>query len=157
MPDFNAATQKSRRIEAEAQRDLRAGFSLISLSLRLYLPFCPFPLFSFLPRRKLFTRRILVAQDESGGYLLSIDRFWRHAKSFWLSLRGLTFLLIYPSLFLSLSPSSFRFSHLFHTVLISFSIPNRPAIASFFSSFIVLMRSLFRYTLYLTDAFSSLL
>lgn len=53
--------------------------------------------FSFLPRRKLFTRRILVAQDESRGYLLSIDRFWQHAKSFWPSLRGLTSPFIYPS------------------------------------------------------------
>jgi len=104
----------------------------------------------------LFTRRILVAQDEFGGYLLSIDRFWQHAKSFWPSLRGLTFPFIYPSFSLSVSLTFFfRFSHLFHTVLIS-SILNYPAITSLpriFSSFIVLMRSLCRHALYLTDAF----
>lgn len=97
----------------------------------IFLP-RPIPSFSFLPRRKLFTRRILVVQDESGGYLLSIDRFWQHAKSFWPSLRGLTSPFISIPLSLSPFPLSpfFRFSHLFHAVLISFSIPNRPAITS---------------------------
>jgi hypothetical protein len=113
---------------------LRAGFPLISLSLHLsHLPSPrPIPSFSFLPRRKLFTRRILVVQDESGGYLLSIDRFWQHAKSFWPSLRGLTSPFIYPSFSFSLSlscPSSV-FRTFFTAVLISFSIPNRPAITS---------------------------
>lgn len=98
----------------------------------------------------------LVAQDESGGYLLSIDRFWQHAKSFWPSLRGLTSPFICPffSLLLPFSPF-FHFSHLFHAVLISSSIPNRPAITSP-ASFLPLSfwcRSLCRHALYLTDAF----
>lgn len=60
--------------------------SLISLYSVLSTTFPPLALrfssYSFLPRRKLFTRGILVTQDESGGYLLTIDRFWKQAKSF---------------------------------------------------------------------------
>lgn len=81
-------------------------------------PLPSFPSFSFLPRRKLFTRRILVVQDESGGYLLSIDRFWQHAKSFWPSLRGLTSPFIYPSFSLLpfFAPFSYRPHFFFWTV-----------------------------------------
>lgn len=122
---------------------------------------CPPPPSSF--PHSLFFRGVsfllaefLVARDESGGYLLSIDRFWQHAKSFWPSLRGLTSPFICPffSLLLPFSPF-FHFSHLFHAVLISSSIPNRPAITSP-ASFLPLSfwcRSLCRHALCLTDAF----
>lgn len=127
---------------------------MISLSLHLFhlLPL-PFPSFSFLPRRKLFTRRILVAQDESGGYLLSIDRFWQHAKSFWPSLRGLTSPFIYPSFSLPFPPLPFfaPFSHRPHFFFDPG--PSRHYFTNIFPPFIVLMRSLCRHALYLTDAF----
>lgn len=102
------------------------------LASRLYLPLLaiafspifphPFTSFSFLPRRKLFTRRILVARDEPGGYLLSIDRFWKQAKSFWPSSRGLTHPLL--SLVCPFPIVFSLFSHLFHSILISPSTLN---------------------------------
>lgn len=123
---------------------------LISLSLH---PF-PRPILSFffLPRRKLFTRRIFVARDEPAGYLVSIDRSWNHAKSFRPSSRGLL-LSVSPSfyfLFSFLTPFTHR-PHFFYN-------PKRTAITGVFSSFVVPMRSLCHLALYLTDAlFSPLL
>lgn len=88
-------------------------FDIASL---LFFPQLTLPLSLFFRGVSLFTRRILVAQDEFGGYLLSIDRFWQHAKSFWPSLRGLTFPFIYPSFSLSLC-----FSYFFLSFFTSFS------------------------------------
>lgn len=126
--------------------------------LASWLPFdivfpSPFPLFprpissfSFLPRRKLFTRRIFVARNESGGYLLSIDRFWNHAKSFRPSSRGLLLSLSFSLYFLFLFFAPF--SHYPHF----FFDPERIAITGVFSSFIVPMRSLCHLALHLIDA-----
>lgn len=102
------------RSQLETYRDWSpawlASWFLFDIAFPSPFPSPPlFPSFSFLPRRKLFIRGILVVQDESGGYLLSIDRFWQHAKSFWPSLRGLTSPFIYPSF--SLLPFFAPFSY----------------------------------------------
>lgn len=116
-------------------------------------PSRPLPTFSFLPRRKLFTRRILVV----AGWV------WRLSTVDWPILAARQILLavltrpnisLYLSLFLSpplaLLPFFAPFSHRPH-----FFFDPEPSrhYFSVFSSFIVLMRSLCRHALYLTDAF----
>jgi len=125
LPDFNAtSSQGSAGDESTPKASVTCGpfllflLRLLSLSLSLSPPPRSFTSFLFLPRRKLFTRRILVAQNEPEGYLLSIDRFWKQAKSFRPS-RGLT------SFFISLSSVSLCLFPFSRTFLAPFSFPLR--------------------------------